>query len=44
MADGKLLNPVIGMRFLSENPKLTIGALDPADYEGKSIGYKWKPP
>jgi hypothetical protein len=32
---GKLLNPVIGMRFFPENPKLTIGALDPADYEGE---------
>jgi len=32
---GKLLNPVIGMRFNPENPKLTIGALDPADYEGE---------
>jgi hypothetical protein len=32
---GKLLNPVIGMRFNPENPKLTIGALDPADYEGQ---------
>jgi hypothetical protein len=33
--NGKLLNPVIGMRFNPENPKLTIGALDPADYEGE---------
>jgi len=32
---GKLLNPVIGMRFHPENSKLTIGALDPADYEGE---------
>ncbi|KAF9236445.1 aspartic peptidase domain-containing protein [Melanogaster broomeanus] len=29
-----LLNPVIGMRFDPANPKLTIGALDPTDYEG----------
>ena len=29
-----LLNPVVGMRFDSVNPKLTIGALDPNDYEG----------
>lgn len=34
-SNGKLLNPVIGMRFNPENPKLTIGALDPADYEGE---------
>ncbi|KAH7884960.1 aspartic peptidase domain-containing protein [Phlebopus sp. FC_14] len=31
---GKLLNPVIGMRFDPANPKITIGALDPNDYEG----------
>ncbi|KAF8554665.1 acid protease [Imleria badia] len=29
-----LLNPVVGMRFDPANPKLTIGALDPNDYEG----------
>ena len=29
-----LLNPVIGMRFDPANPKLTVGALDPNDYEG----------
>ncbi|KAF9224515.1 acid protease [Gyrodon lividus] len=29
-----LLNPVIGMRFDAARPKLTIGALDPNDYEG----------
>ncbi|KAF9233533.1 aspartic peptidase domain-containing protein [Melanogaster broomeanus] len=29
-----LLNPVIGMRFDPLHPKLTIGALDPNDYEG----------
>ncbi|KAF9233535.1 aspartic peptidase domain-containing protein [Melanogaster broomeanus] len=29
-----LLNPVIGMRFDPANPKLTIGALDPNDYQG----------
>lgn len=34
-SSGKLLNPVIGMKFSPENPKLTIGALDPADYEGE---------
>lgn len=32
---GQLLNPVIGMRFNPLNPKLTLGALDPADYEGE---------
>lgn len=32
---GKLINPVIGMRFNPLNPKLTVGALDPADYEGE---------
>ncbi|KAG6375191.1 aspartic peptidase domain-containing protein [Boletus reticuloceps] len=29
-----LLNPVVGMRFDPANPKVTIGALDPNDYEG----------
>ncbi|KAG9309849.1 aspartic peptidase domain-containing protein [Chiua virens] len=29
-----LLNPVIGIRFDPANPKITIGALDPNDYEG----------
>ncbi|KAN0097966.1 Aspartic peptidase domain containing protein [Tylopilus felleus] len=29
-----LLNPVVGMRFDPANPKITIGALDPNDYEG----------
>ena len=31
---GQLLNPVVGFRFDPSNPKITIGALDPADYEG----------
>ncbi|KAH7930355.1 acid protease [Leucogyrophana mollusca] len=31
---GQLLNPVVGMRFDPVNPRLTIGALDPNDYEG----------
>jgi hypothetical protein len=31
---GQLLNPVIGFRFDPSNPKITIGALDPADYDG----------
>jgi hypothetical protein len=31
---GQLLNPVIGMRFDPMNPKITIGALDPNDYQG----------
>ena len=30
-----LLNPVLGMRFDPVNPKLTVGALDPADYDGE---------
>ncbi|KIJ59437.1 hypothetical protein HYDPIDRAFT_184012 [Hydnomerulius pinastri MD-312] len=34
-ASSSLLNPVIGMRFDSGNPKITIGALDPNDYEGE---------
>ncbi|KAI0075491.1 acid protease [Panus rudis PR-1116 ss-1] len=32
---GQLLNPVLGMRFDPQNPKLTIGALDPNDYVGE---------
>lgn len=32
---GQLLNPVIGMRFNPLDPTLTVGALDPADYEGE---------
>ena len=32
---GNLINPVIGMRFNPDNPKLTIGALNPDDYEGE---------
>jgi len=31
---GQLLNPVVGFRFDPSNPKITIGALDPADYDG----------
>lgn len=31
---GQLLNPVVGFRFDPLNPKITIGALDPADYDG----------
>lgn len=34
-SNGRLLNPVIGMKFSPQNPKLTIGALDPSDYEGE---------
>jgi hypothetical protein len=30
-----LLSPVLGMRFDPVNPKLTVGALDPADYDGE---------
>lgn len=30
----QLLNPVVGFRFDPSNPKITIGALDPADYDG----------
>ncbi|TDL21184.1 acid protease [Rickenella mellea] len=32
---GLLLNPVIGLILNPRNPKLTIGALDPNDYEGE---------
>ncbi|KAH7903414.1 hypothetical protein BJ138DRAFT_1020683, partial [Hygrophoropsis aurantiaca] len=31
---GQLLNPVVGMRFNPVNARITIGALDPKDYEG----------
>ncbi|CUA75878.1 putative protein YuaQ [Escherichia coli K-12] [Rhizoctonia solani] len=31
----QLLNPVWGLRLGGENPQLTIGALDPNDYEGE---------
>lgn len=31
---GELIDPVIGMRLDPENPKFTVGAIDPADYEG----------
>ncbi|CCO36438.1 Peroxisomal adenine nucleotide transporter 1 [Rhizoctonia solani AG-1 IB] len=32
---GQLLDPVWGLRMGGENPQLTIGALDPSDYEGE---------
>ncbi|OJA09842.1 hypothetical protein AZE42_08002 [Rhizopogon vesiculosus] len=32
---GQLLNPVVGLRFDPMNPKITIGALDPNDYQGQ---------
>jgi len=32
---GQLLNPVWGLRMGGENPRLTIGALDPNEYEGE---------
>jgi hypothetical protein len=32
---GRLLDPVWGLRMGGENPQLTIGALDPSDYEGE---------
>ncbi|KAG8721211.1 hypothetical protein FRC09_008261 [Ceratobasidium sp. 395] len=32
---GQLLNPVWGLRLGGDNPQLTIGALDPNDYEGE---------
>ncbi|EIW81858.1 acid protease [Coniophora puteana RWD-64-598 SS2] len=35
LASDQLLNPVIGMRFDPADPKITIGALDPNDYEGE---------
>ena len=31
----KILNPVVGLRFDPIRPKMTIGALDPNDYEVK---------
>lgn len=31
----ELLNPVVGFRFGPPNAKMTIGALDPDDYEGE---------
>jgi hypothetical protein len=31
---GKLLNPVMGFRFDPNKSRITIGALDPSDYEG----------
>ena len=33
--EGQLLNPVFGLRLGGENPTLTIGALDPNEYEGE---------
>ncbi|KAL0574658.1 hypothetical protein V5O48_007305 [Marasmius crinis-equi] len=32
---GQLLNPVWGLRFGGDDPRLTIGALDPEDYQGE---------
>lgn len=32
---GQLLNPVWGLRIGGDNPRLTIGALDPNDYQGE---------
>lgn len=32
---GALLNPVIGLRSDTTRPRLTVGALDPEDYEGE---------
>ena len=32
---GQLLNPVVGMRMDTLKPTLTVGALDPNDYEGE---------
>ena len=32
---GALLNPVIGLRIDPLKPRLTVGALDPEDYEGE---------
>lgn len=32
---GQLLNPVWGLRMGGEDPRLTIGALDPNDYQGE---------
>ncbi|KAJ3481626.1 hypothetical protein NLI96_g7533 [Meripilus lineatus] len=31
---GELMDPVIGMRLDPVNPRLTVGAIDPEDYEG----------
>ena len=31
---GELIDPVIGMRLDPVNPRLTVGAIDPEDYEG----------
>ena len=32
---GKILNPVIGLSIGGKNPRLTVGALDPDDYDGE---------
>ncbi|KAL0574651.1 hypothetical protein V5O48_007297, partial [Marasmius crinis-equi] len=32
---GQLLNPVWGLRLGGDDPRLTIGALDPEDYQGE---------
>ncbi|TCD68235.1 hypothetical protein EIP91_011304 [Steccherinum ochraceum] len=32
---GQLFNPVVGMRLDTLNPRLTVGALDPNDFEGE---------
>ncbi|KAG9089703.1 hypothetical protein FS749_001119 [Ceratobasidium sp. UAMH 11750] len=37
---GQLLNPVWGLRLGGDKPQLTIGALDPNDYEGET---NWVP-
>lgn len=31
---GQLLNPVVGLRLDPLKPRMTVGALDPADYDG----------
>ncbi|KAG7093193.1 hypothetical protein E1B28_006882 [Marasmius oreades] len=33
--EGQLLNPVWGLRMGGSNPRLTIGALDPTEYQGE---------
>jgi hypothetical protein len=42
--EGELLNPVLGFRFDPRNPKVTLGALDPADYEGTINWVQIEPP
>lgn len=34
LIENELLNPVVGFRFGPPNAKMTVGALDQADYEG----------